>query len=138
MNQSQKIACSSPTNCVGRGQSASRALLLETSQQSLLPPVTGSCNGGSQQIVLLFFGQALNPSRQFLLIRASVQRRRSRCGNFNEVFINSEELDQRMEGSGQFAQTSRHRWLQVVRSELSILCAKQPSEIEAAHISTQK
>ena len=45
----------------------------------------GSADCGNQQIVLFFFGQALNPSRQFLPIRASVQRRRNSCSNFNEI-----------------------------------------------------
>jgi hypothetical protein len=73
---------------------------------------------GNEQIALFFCGQALNPSGQFLRIRASVQWRRSRCGNFNEVLMNSEELDQRMERSGQFAQTSRHCRLEFVLGEL--------------------
>ena len=51
MNPSQKIACSAPTNCVGRGQSASRVLLLETSQQ--LTSATDASRFGNSLSVLL-------------------------------------------------------------------------------------
>jgi hypothetical protein len=116
------LACSAPTNFVGRGQSASRVLLLEPSQQSVLPRFTGS-RRGYRQIVLFFFGQAPNPSRPFLPIRASVQRRRNGCSNFDEVFVPSKKLDQRMEGS--------------LLAELFMLRAKEPSEIKAGVASRQ-
>ena len=43
-----------------------------------------------------------------------------------------------MERSRQFAQTSRHSWLQFILAELFILRTKEPSEIKAAEVAAQQ
>src|SRR2546430_964690 len=92
----------------------------------------------NEQLVLFLFRQAANPCGKLFAAQSNGEWAGSLCCNLDEILVDFEEFDQRIEGTGQFLQAYRHGRLQCIFIKSSILRTAKPAKIQASEVTTKQ